>query len=62
MVKIMQISKNSRVLIKNAIISTKTRDTGIYKYRNLNNALQERLAKFAIIKYHINFWNDSIWF
>ena len=29
----------------------------MFKNRNYNNASQKRLAKFALIKYHINFLN-----
>ena len=33
----------------------------MFKNRNYNNVSQKRLAKFALIKYHINFWNYSIY-
>ena len=34
--------------------------TKCFKNINYNNASQKRLAKFALIKYRINFWNYSI--
>ena len=48
---------------KNAILLIRKQGIPVYghykmfKNRNYNNASQKRLAKFALIKYLINFWN-----
>ena len=36
--------------------------TKMFKNRNYNNASQKRLAKFALIKYHINLRNYGLSF